>query len=80
MKRTILENDINIFLCKNRTKVNDVIKYFKENNIIKKKKINIKLVKTISSPSWITSLIRLKDGRVASSSNYQKLICAVVVL
>ena len=77
---TILENDINIFLCKNRTKVNDVIKYFKENNIIKKKKINIKLVKTISSPSWITSLIRLKDGRVASSSNYQKLICAVVVL
>ena len=76
MKRTILENDINIFLCKNRTKVNDVIKYFKENNIIKKKKINIKLVKTISSPSWITSLIRLKDGRVASSSNYQKLICS----
>ena len=46
MKRNILENDINIFLCKNRTKVNDVIKYFKENNIIKKKKINIKLVKT----------------------------------
>ena len=67
---TILENDINIYLCEGRKNVNDVIKYYKEYNIIKKKEVNIKKVKTITEyGEMILSLLRLKDGRVASCSN-----------
>ena len=56
------------------------IKHYKDDNIVEKKEISIKAVKTIKTinshietitghPSWVTSFFLLKDGRVESFSD-----------
>ena len=69
MEKNILNNNINIYQCKDSKNIDEVIKYFNEYTIIEKKKINIEEVKTITGHTdSIYSLLRLKDGRVASCS------------
>ena len=46
MKNYILDTHINIYECKDSTNSNEVIKYYKEYNIIEK--INFEEVKTIT--------------------------------
>ena len=68
MKRTILKNDLKSYQCKERNIIDKVIEYYKEYNIIEKKK-NYEEEKTITGHTkCVTSLLRLKDGRVASCS------------
>ena len=74
MKKNILKNDINIYHCKDRKNIDEVIKYYNEYTIIEKKEIKIEEVKTITDhTASVYSLLRLKDGRVASCS-YDKTI------
>ena len=74
MKKNILDNDINIYHCKDRKNIDEVIKYYNEYTIIEKKEIKIEEVKTITDHTdSVYSLLRLKDGRVASCS-YDKTI------
>ena len=72
MRKNILDYDINIYQFKDRKNINEVIEYFNEYNIIQKKIIiqNVKTSKIITDHTdSIYSLLRLKDGRVASCSS-----------
>ena len=70
MKKNILDSDINIYHCKDRKNIDEVIKYYNEYTIIGNNEINIEEVKTITDHTEsVRSLIRLKDGRVASGSD-----------
>ena len=74
MKKNILDSDINIYHCKDSDNIDEVIKYYNEYTIIGNNEINIEEVKTITDhSSYVTSLLLLKDGRVASCS-YDKTI------
>ena len=69
MKKNILDNDINIYQCKDSDNIDKVIQYYKEYNIIEKK-INIEEEKTITEHTGcVNSLLRLKNGKVASCSD-----------
>ena len=68
MKNNILDYHIITYQCEQKMNINEVIKYYKEYNCIKKK-IHIEEVKTITDhTSCVYSLFNLKDGRVASCS------------
>ena len=72
MKMSIEDNTINVYKCDDDKGINEVIKYFNEyyiNNNKQIKKDNVTLFKTITDHTAdVTSLLRLKDGRVASCS------------
>ena len=68
MKKNILDYNIKIYQCKDSDNIDEVIKYYKNYNIIEKE-INIEEVKTIAEHTkCVRSLLLLKDGRVASCS------------
>ena len=72
MKNNIVEYCIKIYQCKDSKNIDEVIKYYKEYNIIEKKEINseeVKTTKIITENTAVNSLLHLKDGRVASCSN-----------
>ncbi len=72
MKMSIEDNTINVYKCDDDKGINEVIKYFNEyyiNNNKQIKKDNVTLFKTITDHTAdVNSLLRLKDGRVASCS------------
>ena len=73
MKMSIEDNTINVYKCDDDKGINEVIKYFNEyyiNNNKQIKKDNVTLFKTITDhTAGVNSLLRLKDGRVASCSS-----------
>ena len=71
MRNNILNNRFNIYQCKDNKKIEKLIKYYNEYNIIGSGKIvELKSIKTITEHNEsIYSLLHLKDGRVASCSN-----------
>ena len=73
MKMSIEDNTINVYKCDDDKGINEVIKYFNEyyiNNNKQIKKDNVTLFKTITDHTdYVNSLLRLKDGRVASCSD-----------
>ena len=73
MKMSIEDNTINVYKCDDDKGINEVIKYFNEyyiNNNKQIKKDNVTLFKSITDhTAGVYSLLRLKDGRVASCSN-----------
>ena len=69
MKQTILENELKIYQCKDRNNINEVIKYYNEYKIIQKKIIIEELKSITEHTSSVYSLLRLKDGRIASCSD-----------
>ena len=69
MKKNILDNNIKIYQCKDKKNIDEVIKYYNKYNIIQRNEIKIEELKTITEHTdYILSLLRLKDGRVASCS------------
>ena len=70
MKNNIMNNKINIYKCKENVNADELIKFYKEYNIIEKKKTEeIKCIKTITEhTSSVNYLLLLKDKRVASCS------------
>ena len=72
MKMSIEDNTINVYKCDDDKGINEVIKYFNEyyiNNSKQIKKDNVILFKSITDyTAGVNSLLRLKDGRVASCS------------
>ena len=69
MKNNIMDNSINISECKDSKNIDEVIKFYKEYNIIRRK-MQIEEVRCITEHTdYINSLFLLKDGRVASCSN-----------
>ena len=72
MKNNIVDYCIKIYQCKDSKNIDEVIKYYKEYNINEKKEINseeVKTTKIITENTAVSSLLHLKDGRVASCSN-----------
>ena len=70
MRNCILNNHIKIEQCKDNKKIDEVIKYYNEYNIIESERIeDIKSIKTITDhTNSVYSLLLLNDGRVASCS------------
>ena len=72
MKMSIEDNTINVYKCDDDKGINEVIKYFNEYYISNNKQIkkdNVTLFKSITDhTASVNSLLRLKDGRVASCS------------
>ena len=70
MKNSIVNNRINISKCKENPKIDDVIKYYNEYNIIETINIEeVKCIKTINEHmDSVLSLLLLKDKRIASCS------------
>ena len=74
MKNNILAHKIHISKCKENANIEDLVTYYDEYNIIEKKKINIKCIKTITGHTLsIESLLLLKDKRIASCSSDRKI-------
>ena len=67
MKNNILDNEINIYSCKDRLNADELIKYYNLYNMIEK--INIEEVRCITEHTLsVNSLLLLKDKRIASCS------------
>ena len=66
-----MDNEIKIYHCKDEKNIDELIKYYNKYNVSRnKKELNIENEKTITEhTSTIFSLLRLKDGRVASCSD-----------
>ena len=73
MKNNIINSNINTYKCKLNNRINKVIQYFHDYNIIEMKNLNYKEiteVKTIKAHTKaVNSLLLLKDKCIASCSD-----------